>query len=301
MKVIDRTVHTFSKDNPSVCNANSGDILLFKTQDCFGGQIQSEAQLVNDLDLSKTNPATGPVYIVDAEKGDVLAVDILDIKVGREGFSCSIPEMGPLSHLAETRTRLIPIKDGIAFFNDVKWPIDPMIGVIGTAPDGDAIPCVLVGNHGGNIDSNLIKRGTQVYLPVRVPGALLQLGDLHAAMGNGELCGTGIEIAGEVLVRVSLIKGFELNWPMTETSDYWHIHSTSANYQESLRLASEELARLTCPAYKWDLTDFFIYLSIQGEIAMNSGVLPVMPALAPMINVRVGIPKIADKNRLITS
>ena len=296
MKIIDKSTLTFSKDNAPIETADPGEALLFKTKDCFNEQFKDESQLVHDLDLSKANPAAGPVYINGAEKGDVLVVDILDIKVAELGFACSITGAGPLSHKAEVRTRMIPVKEGVAYFNDIKWLIDPMIGVIGTAPEDKAVPCGLMADHGGNIDSKLIKKGSRVYLPVRVPGALLQMGDLHASMGDGELCGTGIEICGEVLVQVNLVKNFTLNWPLTETQDYWYMNSTSASYEESLRIACEELARLACPAYGWDTTDFFIYLSLQGETAMNQGVIPFAH---PMINIRVGIPKLADKKRLI--
>jgi len=296
MQIIDKSVWTFSKENVPVASVNPETVLIFKTKDCFDGQFTNESQLVHQLDLNKANPAAGPVYINGAEKGDVLAVDILDIRVADVGFSCSIPNTGPLSNKAEIRTRMIPVKGGVACFNDTKWLIDPMIGVIGTAPASDAIACGHMGDHGGNIDSKFIKKGARVYLPVRVPGALLQMGDLHASMGDGELCGTGIEIPGEVTARVSLIKGTLLNWPLTETRDYWYMNTTGASYEETLCLACDELARLACAAYKWDITDFFIYLSLQGQTAFNQG---VMPADDPMVNVRVGIPKLADKNRLI--
>jgi len=80
-----------------------------------------------------------------------LAVDILDIVVKECGFACSMGEVGPLADISELRTRMIPIKDGCAYFNDILWPIKPMIGVIGLAPDGDDVPSGMVGNHGGNI------------------------------------------------------------------------------------------------------------------------------------------------------
>ena len=296
MQVIEKMVWTFSKDNEPVYKAEPGEVLLFKTQDCFDGQFTSESQLVHQLDLTKANPATGPIYINGASNGDVLAVDILDIKVGEVGFACSIPGAGPLAQLAEVRTRMFKIENGIAHYNDIKWHIDPMIGVIGTAPAEGESACGYMGDHGGNIDSRLIKKGARVYFPVRVDGALLQLGDLHASQGDGEVCGTGIEIAGEVVAKVSLIKKFTLNWPLTETPDYWFINTTSESYEESLRLACEELARLACDAYGWDVTDFYLYLSVQGRVALNQAMLPMTPQ---MVNVRVGIPKLTDKKRLI--
>ena len=92
-----------------------------------------------------------------------------------------------------------------------------MIGVIGCAPSGPDVIDGYVGSHGGNMDCKLITKGTRLYFPVRVEGALLQMGDVHAAMGDGELCGTGIEIPAEITVRVSLLKNFELHWPVLET------------------------------------------------------------------------------------
>ena len=61
------------------------------------------------------------------------------------------------------------------------------------------------------MDNKLITKGTRLYFPVRVPGALLQMGDVHATMGDAELCGTGIEIAAQITVRVNVLKNFELN------------------------------------------------------------------------------------------
>lgn len=179
MKIIDKSVYAFSKENEPLEHVSTEEVLMFKTMDCFGGQIDSEEQLVHELDLTKANPAAGPVYVENAEVGDVLVVDILDISVGSRGFACSIPNSGPLHDISEVRTKVIDIENGYAKYNDIMWPISPMVGVIGTAPAEDSVACGYAGNHGGNIDSKLIKKASRVYLPVRVPGALFQLGDLQ--------------------------------------------------------------------------------------------------------------------------
>lgn len=296
MKIIDRYVYTFSRDNEPFDTAVPGEVLLFKTLDCYAEQIYKETQLVHELNITKANPATGPVFINDAEPGDVLVVDILDITVNDAGFACSFGETGPLHEISEVRTKIIPIRDGYAQYNDVNWPIKPMIGVIGTAPDKDAIVCGFAGNHGGNMDSNIITKGSRIYLPVRVPGALLQLGDIHATMGNGEICGTGIEISAEVLVKTTLIKQFKLNWPVTELEDWWYVNSTGKDYDESLKIGCMELCRLMKSVYNWDETDIFIYLSLQGSVEVNQGVRPVH---GEMVNLRIGIPKMIGKKPLI--
>ena len=295
MKVFKKQNFIFSKDNIPEGRALPGEVLKFCTLDCFSGQFTSEEQLVMELDLSTANPAAGPVYIEGAEPGDVLAVDILDIKVNDVGFVCTIPELGPLSHKAVPRTRMFKVKDGYTEFNGVTWPIDPMIGVIGTAPDDKEIVCGFADDHGGNMDSRIIKKGATVYFPVRVEGALLQMGDLHATMGDGELCGTGIEIGGEVIVKTRLIKNFKLNWPVTETKERWYVNSRGDNYDDSLVKGCEELARLMENTYKWDVSDIFIYLSVQGCVEVNQGARPVHD---DMVNLRVGIPKLPHK-RLI--
>ncbi len=295
MKIIDKSVYKFSKDNPVFCNADPNELLLFKTLDCFSNTIRTEKDLVFNLDYTVANPAAGPVYINGAEPGDVLVVDILDIQVAEEGVICTCPNCGPLCDDMDDRTKVIKVRDGVAQFNEVKFPINPMIGVIGTAPDGEDVPDGFPGNHGGNMDSKVITKGARVYLPVRVPGGLLQMGDIHATMGDGELCGTGIEIAGEILVKTSLIKDFPLNWPVTETADKWYVNACAHEYPEALKLASQELQRLMVDAYGWDKTDAYLYMSVQSDVEINQACKPCAVELV----VRFGTPKLPQFQPLI--
>ncbi len=296
MKIIDKSVYTFSKDNAPFTAAEAGEELLFCSMDCFSGKVTSEDFKPRDLDLSAVNPAAGPVYIEGAEPGDVLAVDILDIKTGTQGVSGTVKGLGPMTENIETRMRIMPVSEGRVHFKDVSWPLDPMVGVMGTAPAEGSIACGHAGNHGGNMDSNLIKKGARVYFPVRVKGALLQMGDVHATMGNGEISGTGVETAGEIRVNTALIKNFELNWPVTETGDRWYVNVTGKEYEEALILACNEMCRLMEPVYGWDETDIFIYLSVQGSVEINQG---IKPDSSDMFNLRLGIPKMAEKTPLI--
>lgn len=129
--------------------------------------------------------------------------------------------------------------------------------------------------------------GTRLYLPVRAPGALFALGDLHAVMGDGELCGTGLEICGEVKVRFDLIKNRKLDWPVLETKDDWHVFASSLDYTEALVAATRQMQELMSPAYGWDATDVFFYLSLAGEAAINQG---CQPCPVPMV-LRVSAPR----------
>ncbi len=296
MKIIDKPVYQFSKENIPSAKVDPGELLLFKSMDCFSNQIKTEKDLVLYMDYSIANPAAGPVYINGAEVGDVLVVDILDINVAHQGVICTSRGCGPLCDDMEDRTKVIKINNNIAEFNNIKFHIDPMIGVIGTAPSDKAIGNGFPGNHGGNMDSKVIKKGSRIYFPVRTPGALLQMGDIHAVMGDGELCGTGIEVAGEILIRTSIIKNFKLNWPVTETQTHWYVNASDHDYEKAVKYAAEELQRLMLKAYNWDKTDIYLYLSVQGDVEINQACKPCHVELI----LRMAIPKLPDMAPLIS-
>ena len=98
MKVIDSQVYAFSKDNEPCCTAQPGEVLVFKTLDCFSNRIPDEGTTMADLDYTYgfANPAAGPVYIEGAEPGDVLVVDVYEVDVADEGTIATDDHCGPL-------------------------------------------------------------------------------------------------------------------------------------------------------------------------------------------------------------
>ena len=292
MQIIEDQVLAFSKDNPPCATAEPGELLLFKTMDCFSNRIPDEQTTMADLDYTYgfANPAAGPVYIEGAEVGDVLVVDILDIQVAPVGTIGTDDHCGPLFEGTDYRSKKIRIEAGMADFNGVRFPIDPMIGVIGTAPDGEDVIDGFVGAHGGNMDNKLITAGARLYFPVRVPGALLQMGDVHAAMGDGELCGTGIEIPAEIIVRTQIVKGFELNWPVLETHDKWYVNACAQEYNEALMNASKEMQRLLMRVTGWDAVETYMYLSVRADVEISQGCKPCEVQLS----LRIGTPKLPE-------
>lgn len=214
-------IHRMSKDNVPAAYAKSGDTVRFETLDCFGCQIRNESQLLGKLDWGNINPATGPLFIEGAQIGDVLKVEILDIELDDHGVMCDGPGNGITGRaIAEETTKILPIADGMVHFNDkLRFPVDPMIGVIGTAPAGEGIDTGTPGAHGGNMDCTRIGAGAALYLPVNTPGALLAMGDLHARMGDGEVEVCGVEIAGAITVRVTVLKDCGLPTPFLVNSE----------------------------------------------------------------------------------
>lgn len=295
MQIITDQVYEFSKDNKPCATAKPGEVLQFNTQDCFSNRIPDENTTMADLDYTYgfANPAAGPVYIEGAEPGDVLVVDIYEVKVADEGTIATDDHCGPLFETTGYRTKKIPIKDGMATFNQVSFPINPMIGVIGTAPAEGAPADGFVGNYGGNMDNKLITKGTRLYFPVRVPGALLQMGDVHAAMGDAELCGTGIEIAAQITVRVNVLKNFELNWPVLETfgpAGKWYVNASAQEYNEALVCASREMQRLLMNITGWDAVETYMYMSVQSDVEISQGCKPCEVQLS----LRIGTPKLTE-------
>ena len=288
-------VYNFSAKNEPVKRVKKGEEIVFKTLDCFSNQVTSEDQLVTSLDFTRVNPATGPVFVEEAKVGDVLVVDLLDIQVEDMGFIATLPGTGPLFEEGGLRTKKIPIEDDHIVFNDVKLPINPMVGVIGVAPKEGEVPCGYPGAHGGNMDCNKIVKGSRLYFPVNVDGALFQLGDLHALMGDGEIAGSGVEIPGVVTVKLDVIKDLKLQWPVLQTEDMWYAIGSDEEFEKALHYASKQIQDLICKAYGWDKTDAYLYMSAAGSFEICQGCKPSDLPVA----VRFGVPKIKEKPELI--
>ncbi len=177
-------VYSLDKAHPRVATIDPGTEACFETWDARTGTVQSERDRFTMPHPKGPNPATGPVAIREAEPGDALVVEILDIKLASRGFTGIRPELGLLGHLiGDYRTKMLDVVDGmIVFNNQLRFPVRPMVGIIGTAPTGEGVGTPHPGPHGGNMDHNDVRVGARVHLPVFVPGGLLAIGDIHASI-----------------------------------------------------------------------------------------------------------------------
>lgn len=241
----DQIVYSLDRRHAPVVEIETGASLTFETYDARTGTIRRDTDLLDHAHPAGTNPATGPVWVQGAQPGDSLCVEILDIELADQGFLAVKKGEGLLAHRAkEYATRIVPVKEGMAHFGDIRFPTHPMVGVIGTAPAGEGVSTGYAGPHGGNMDNRLIGVGSRVYLPVQVAGALLALGDVHAAMGDGEITFIGLEICAEVTVKVELLKGHALGRPLIETADAWVTTGDGDDLAQAVRLAAEEMVDL---------------------------------------------------------
>jgi amidase len=287
----DEVVWAFGPDLVPVLEIDPGDVVTFETNDCFTGQIRSESDLVTAIDLDRINSATGPVAMRGAEPGDSLIAEILDVRPIEWGVATLIPGFGQLiDQVQAPLTRVFEVRDGwIRQTEKIRFPARPMVGVVGVATDGETLSNGLAGRHGGNLDNHLHGKGARIYFPVRQPGGMFAVGDMHASMGDGEICFTGVEIAGEVDIRFDLLKGKQATWPVTELQERWVAHATADVFDEALRLCSEEAARLLVDEHGFSLEDAFIFLSVACDAGIAQACKPA-PGFGTIA--RFSIPKI---------
>jgi amidase len=140
-------------------------------------------------------------------------------------------------------------------------PLAPMLGCFGVAPPrGQAISTATSAEHGGNMDYRGFTSGVTVYFPVFVPGALFHLGDGHAVQGDGEIVGTGIEIAMEVQFTVELRKGKRIGWPRGEDAEYIFTVGNARPLDQAVQHATTEMLRWLREDYGLDTREASILL-----------------------------------------
>lgn len=269
-------IYAMSPNHAPIAHVPSGETVIFETCDCFEDQIQTEDTVFSELDWNKVNPATGPIFVEGAQPGDILKVKIQKIEIDDHGVMVTGPGLGVIGdQLTENKIRIIPIQNDQAIFSStIQFPINKMIGVIGTAPTEGEISCGVPDYHGGNMDSVIICEGTTLYLPVNVEGALLAMGDLHAAMGDGEVAVCGIEIAGEVTVQIEVLK--QKNWPlpMAITKDRVYTIASTPLLDDAANLATRNMVQVLEAECGLDKHDAIALMSATGQLQISQVVDP---------------------------
>ncbi|MEM3515618.1 MAG: acetamidase/formamidase family protein [Saccharolobus sp.] len=228
------TIHAITHnkwDNslPPIATISDGDVISIETKEASDNQIttnSTEKDLLK-LDFSKIHPLTGPIEVKGAEPGDALEIEFLDFKNKGWGWTGVLPGFGFLADEQYTASidiqgpalKIWKVDEKFAYARfgelDVKIPIQPFPGVIGTAlPYRGKFSTIPPRENGGNMDIKHLTVGTKLYLPVFVKGAMLSIGDTHLAQGDGEVCGTAIEAPLEVTMKIRLLKDANITQPL---------------------------------------------------------------------------------------
>lgn len=237
MQKIPRTsfVHVMSKDNECVASIKAGEHVQFETAKPGIPDAVFEKDYSVEPFPKRILTITGPLYVEGAEPGDCLKITVEGIELDDMGKMWMGQWMGALmNHVDHCYMKNVQVKDGIVHLDEEnQFPVRPMIGTIGTAPADEPVDCLIPGNHGGNMDSLSVTVGNTLYLPVNVEGALLCVGDVHAAMGYGEILGTGVEIGSCVTLKVDVLKNTKVAHPVVETENSYVVLASAEKFEEA--------------------------------------------------------------------
>ncbi|MFF9553787.1 acetamidase/formamidase family protein [Methylobacterium fujisawaense] len=272
-----------------VLTVDPGAVVTVETHDAFEGKIRHETDSPTQiLNFPYLNPQNGPIYVNGAEKGDCLAVAIRSIRPrGPQpcGTTLIMPEFGGLVATGDTallnpslpeRVRKLEVtaENGVRWNDRITLPYQPFIGTIGTSPEIEAISSLQPDYYGGNMDLPDVGVGAVIYLPVNAKGALLYLGDCHAAQGDGELCGVAVEHPTHTTVQIDLIKGWTFRWPRLETANFYMTIGSARPMEDAARIAYRELVRWLAADFGFDEIDAYMLLTQCGRVRLGNMVDP---------------------------
>jgi acetamidase/formamidase len=288
---MDNVKPTFGPAEP-VAHVKPGGILEANSLDCFGNALQKPGDPFSNIKID--NPLTGPFYIDGAEPGDTLVIQILDLQVdGKQGVGTFSAGFGAANSTHYTpmlekeplpdRAWYYPIDAGRKMITfealdskfKVEFPMHPFLGCIGVAPArGEVRSSIVPAEFGGNMDAPEVSPGNTLYLPVNVAGALFYFGDGHAAMGDGEVAGSAVEVAMKARFRFELVKGKSTDWPRLENE---HELMTTGIYRpvdDAVRIAVTELVHWIHRDYGLSELDAYELFSKVGKLHLTEMVDP---------------------------
>ena len=220
----DRVHFKWDIDNEPVLTIQSGDTVVLHTRDVSDNQIapDSTADVIASLDWDRVYPLAGPIAVEGAQPGHTLAIEIVDLHTQGWGWTAILPGLGLLADdFPDPYLRIFDLSGGgvTHLREDIAIPIAPFLGTMGVCPAGASDQAVMPpGVFGGNLDTRQLVRGTTLYLPVQVEGALFSCGDAHAAQGDGEVCVTGIESPMYAALRLTLQEDRSIPSPQYRTA-----------------------------------------------------------------------------------
>jgi len=244
------------------------------------------------------NPETGPFYIEGALPGDTLVVKLTKVRLNRDSAESGDRTVGSAlntGYIEDTKYKdnfdsnwVIDQDKGIArlknpseHLKNYTVKLQPMMGCIAVAPPAhQAMRTGFLGSYGGNMDYNQMREGTTLFLPVYAPGALLFIGDGHAAQGDGELTGDALETSMQVEFTVNLIKGDAMGGPRAENDEYLMSLGIGNSLEDALRMATTRLTNWLQKDYKLEPNEAAIVLGTAMRYDIAEVVDPLVHIVA---------------------
>ena len=249
----------FAANAKPVLTVKSGEVVTIDTicgipemLERLGAAVDSPIREMREMYAKVTDRGpgphflTGPVAVEGAMPGDVLEVEIVDIRLrSAYGWMMIQPGAGALPeefpYLREKLVRLDEQNKTAEFAPGIRIPVRPFFGALGVAPPLGRAGSGPPGYFAGNLDNKWLVAGTRIDIPVQVPGALFSVGDGHAAQGDGEVCVTAIETNLTGVFRFTIRKNGKLRWPRAETPTQIITMGLSEDLNEAARQAARQM------------------------------------------------------------
>ncbi|WP_120632242.1 acetamidase/formamidase family protein [Ruegeria sp. EL01] len=281
--------HHFGWDNSFVPveTVAPGSTIEFHCVDSSAGQLTSDSTVkdVETLDFGKINPVNGPIFVEGAEPGDALKITIDSFKPSGFGWTANIPGFGLLADQFTDPALTLWKYDAntmepALFGKHGRVPLKPFAGTIGNALAEPGLHSIVPPrNVGGNMDIRDLSSGATLYLPVEVAGAMLSVGDTHAAQGDGEVCGTAIESPMDAVMTIDLVKDAELKMPRFTTPGPVTRHLDAKGYEvttgvgpdlmSGARDAVSGMVDLLCKTQGLSAVDAYMLVSTCGDLRIS--------------------------------
>ena len=262
-------IYFLDPQNPPAITIDSGEELMVETWDAFEGCRDAAEFGAREL----IGPAIGPIAVRGAEPGDALAIEFLRVTpraaegaahfvmAGRGFLEADLPEAYATSIKIEGEHAVLP--DGL------RLPLRPSMGFVATTPTMRQSTASDSGNYGGDIDMQELVDGSTLWLPVFLPGGMLAMGDCHALACDGAVAGTAAECASDAHIRVSLIKGMNLQAPRAITPDYFATMAYGPELGPAMRQAVRYMVDFLVEGKGLKPYDAYTLLSLAADIRLS--------------------------------
>ena len=276
----DQVQRVFDPNVSPALTVSRGENVVVETQDCYRGLLKEEPDTHTHIARTDGIPVTGPIYIEDAHIGDVLSIQVKQIKTSDSGVFAVQQDSGlPGQDIHNPLVRVLDVGEKHVQLDDrLNLPLHPVIGNMGVAAKHGEMDSAYPGRHGGNMDTLEITTGSRVYLPVQVNGALLSLGDVKACVGDGQIAGSGVEVEAEVTLRVDTLPGGRFSWPRVESKGEWITITSASTVDQAARLAISEMVKWISQDKGLDWDTAYALVSLGGGLRVSQWGNPLITA-----------------------
>ena len=260
-------IHKMSIANKPCITVRDGARLVLECWDALEGRSKEyfENKTPYPEIFPNANPATGPIYIEGSLPGDALEIEIHSMRLSKSGFI----QLMKNQFVESTDKEYVYIETEVVgrqiLYNGRKMPVEPMIGVAGTAGLQE-IWCQETGDNGGNMDCRIVKEGSKILLPVFTEGALLALGDIHAVMGDGEVFGQGVEIGAVVEITVKVRKDLKIQRPLIINDDRIACIASNRDILKATDHVKTDMGRFLVEYYGFSSVDAATLIAFYGNL-----------------------------------